>query len=54
MRVIKTYKPRCYGLSKDGEVTYGYRSPVRFHRRGDFDTPISIDRSVTGREDSDR
>lgn len=53
MGVIKTYKPRCYGLSKDGEVTYGYRSPVRF-QRGYFDTPISIDRNVNGREDSDR
>lgn len=53
MSVIKTYKPRGYRLSKDGEVTYGYRSPVRF-QRGDFDTPKSIDRSVNGREDSDR
>ena len=54
MNVIDTYKLRCYGLSKDQEVTYGQRSSVRSHGRGDFEMVISTDRTVTSREASDR
>ena len=43
----------CYGVSKDAEVTHRQSSQVTFHGRSDFDMVI-IQRSVTGREDSER
>lgn len=54
MSVIKTYKLRCDGLSKDQEVTYRERSSVRSHGRGDFEMVVNTDRTVTSREASDR
>lgn len=37
----KTYKPMCYGVSKDAEVTHRERNRLRFHRGSDFYMVIS-------------